>query len=506
MQLRIYNTLTRQKEDFAPNEPGKASVYVCGITPYDYSHCGHARVYVVFDVVCRALVRLGYDVKYVRNFTDVEDKIIRRAQENGEAFDALAERFIAAYHDDMNRLGCNRPDVEPRVTTHMPEIMSMIEDIIARGHAYVVDGDPGSEIRSDSEKLQGRDVYFHVDSFSEYGLLSRRLHEDNADGASERVLHDARKKDQRDFALWKAAKPGEPAWPSPWGQGRPGWHIECSAMACKHLGTTFDLHGGGKDLVFPHHENEIAQARAANGGAFSKGWMHVGFLTLDAEKMSKSTGNFFTIRDVLARFHPQVLRYFLLTAHYLHPLNFSDKAMDEANRRVLYVYEKLAAADALLAGRDVKAGLEPAQVTQARADLLDALCDDFHTPRALAGLSEIVQALGTAVEKPKVAGNVELAWHLRAFFREAAGLLGVFDQDATAMVEVIVESARDRLFPAGSERLAWVETSIAQREAARAAKEWRQADELRDALMGGGVELRDGREGTTWRPQLAMIP
>jgi len=493
VQLRVYNTLSKQKEVLQPLVPGKIGLYVCGVTVYDYSHVGHARCYVVFDVVQRVLRSLGHDVKYVRNFTDVDDKIIRRANENGESTETLTDRFIAAFGEDMARLDCQKPDVEPRVTTHIPEIIAMIETIIGRGHAYVVAGDEGA--------LPGSsDVYFEVATFPSYGALSGRGR-DESEGASDRVQHDPRKRAPADFALWKAAKPSEPWWSSPWGPGRPGWHIECSAMSCKHLGPTFDLHGGGKDLVFPHHENEIAQSRAANDGGFARTWLHNGFVTLDSEKMSKSLGNFFTIRDVLARFHPQVLRYFLLTAHYLNPLNFSDKVLEDANRRVLAIYEKLAAADALLARQDgVALGEVPAALVQAKAELLDALTDDFNTPRALAALSEPMRLLGAALDKPK--GQQAFIAHARAFVAQAGELLGLFHHPAAQTAEHILATVRDQLFPAGSEKLAWVERLVQEREWARAAKDWTLADALRAELAKGGVELRDGRDGTVWRPQM----
>ena len=508
MQIRIYNTLTRQKEPLQTLQPGKLGLYVCGVTVYDFSHVGHARVYIVFDVVQRTARRLGLDVTYVRNFTDVDDKIIQRANQNGESTDTLTNRMIAAFHEDMDRLDCERPQIEPRVTTHIPEIVAMIGDIMDRGHAYVVPGE------QQPDGTQARDVYFDVRTFPTYGALSGRSQDDNEAGASERVDHDTRKRSQADFALWKSAKPGEPFWPSPWGPGRPGWHIECSAMACKHLGETFDVHCGGKDLVFPHHENEIAQAQAANGQLFARQWMHNGFVTIDSEKMSKSLGNFFTIRDVLARFHPQTLRYFLLTAHYLHPLNFSDKSLEEAQRRVIYVYEKLALAESLLLARGIDIhgkpdGAEPQVVTTAREELISALCDDFNTPKALAALSEPVAALAAAIDKPKATGAIDTMVHVRALIREAAGYLGLFQHPAAATVDEIVEQARVRLFPQGSAILAEVERLMAQRTQARQDKQWQLADEARVKLAELGVEVRDGAkvsEGTaasTWRPRLS---
>lgn len=497
MQLRIYNTLSRQKEPFEPLVAGKVSLYVCGVTVYDYSHVGHARVYVFFDVVRRTLRHFGYDVKYVRNFTDVDDKIIRRANENGETCDALTSRFIEAFHKDVDeRLECEAPDIEPRVTTHMPEIVAMIQEIIDRGHAYVVPGD-------DDSLPGGKDVYFEVSSFPAYGALSGRSQDDNQEGASDRVQHDSRKHNQADFALWKSAKANEPQWQSPWGQGRPGWHIECSAMSCKHLGSAFDLHGGGKDLIFPHHENEIAQAIAANGDVFSRGWMHLGFLTIDAEKMSKSLGNFFTIREVLDRYHPQVLRYFLLTAHYLHPLNFADKMLDETTRRVLYVYEKMALADEVIAQNPLYLlDKLPEVVQRAQTDLLNALADDFNTPQALAALSEPLSALAHALQKPKLAANLPMITAVRALIAQAGALLGVFHRPPQQVADEIVETVRERLFPQGTENLREVQDLMLQRQQAREAKDWAAADVLRAKLTERNVEVRDARDASTWRPQL----
>jgi cysteinyl-tRNA synthetase len=460
------------------------------VTVYDYCHVGHARVCVVFDVVQRVIRKLGHDLLYVRNFTDVDDKIIKRAAERGEPIGELTERFIQAFYQDMDALDCQRPDIEPRVSDHIPEIIAMVEQIVARGHGYAVDGEG-----------EGKDVYFSVRSLPTYGALSGRKQEDNTDGASDRVGFDERKQDQADFALWKGVKAGEPSWPSPWGPGRPGWHIECSAMACKHLGTTFDIHCGGRDLIFPHHENEIAQAEAASGEPFVRHWMHNGFVNIDSEKMSKSLGNFFTVRDVLARFHPQVLRFFLLTTHYGHPINFSDHQLEETTRRVLAIYEKLAAADAVLETRGVAMeGPEPAVTIEARNELMAALSDDFNSARALAALSEPVRVLGAALLKPKK--NLEKIRATRAFFRDAAEVLGLFQHPPAEVVEAIVEGLRERLLPAGSEGRLTVERLVQERTAARAARDWPLSDALRDELQAMGVEVRDGAGGTVWRPQI----
>ena len=490
MTLRLNNTLTRSKETFEPLVPGKVGMYVCGVTVYDYCHVGHARFCVVFDVVQRVIRKLGYDLTYVRNFTDVDDKIIKRAAERGEPIGELTERFIQAFYEDMDALDCERPDIEPRVSEHMDDIITMVGQIVARDHGYVVEGEG-----------EGSDVYFSVRSLPAYGALSGRKQEDNTDGASDRVDFDARKQDQADFALWKAAKPGEPAWDSPWGPGRPGWHIECSAMSCKHLGTTFDIHAGGRDLIFPHHENEIAQAEAASGQQFVRHWLHNGFVNVDSEKMSKSLGNFFTVRDVLQRYHPQVLRFFLLTTHYGHPINFSDRQLDEATRRVLAFYERLAAADAVIATRGAELqGEEPAVFTTARTALMEALSDDFNTPRALAALSEPLRHLSAALLKPgKQLHTIRAA---RAFFAEASPLLGLFHHPPARVVDEIVEGVRERLMPTGSEQRAAVERMVDERATARIEKDWARSDALRDELAAMGVEVRDTPTGTVWRPQL----
>ena len=490
MTFRLQNTLNRRKETFEPLVPGKVGMYVCGVTVYDYCHVGHARVCVVFDVVQRVIRKLGHDLIYVRNFTDVDDKIIKRAAERGEPIGELTERFIAAFYEDMDALDCERPDLEPRVSEHIPEIIAMVEQIVAREHGYAVDSEHA-----------GQDVYFSVASLPTYGALSGRKQDDNTDGASDRVDFDGRKRNQADFALWKAAKPGEPYWDSPWGPGRPGWHIECSAMSCKHLGTTFDIHCGGRDLIFPHHENEIAQAEAASGEKFVRYWMHNGFVNVDSEKMSKSLGNFFTVREVLARFHPQVLRFFLLTTHYGHPINFSDRQLEEASRRVLSIYEKLAAADEVIARKGAnRQGPEPDAFVRARAELMDALSDDFNTPRALAALSEPARILGAGLLKPKK--NLDRIRAGRAFFAEASQVLGLFQHTPAQVVDEIVEGLRERLLPAGGELRQTVERLVVERTQARAAKDWPRSDALRDELQAMGVEVRDSPTGTVWRPQM----
>ncbi|MEA3278934.1 MAG: cysteine--tRNA ligase, partial [Pseudomonadota bacterium] len=364
--LQIYNSLTRQKEEFVPLEPGKVRMYVCGMTVYDYCHLGHARVMVVFDVVSRYLRERGFDVTYVRNITDIDDKIINRANEKGEAFSDLTERFIQAMHEDSDVLGILPPSEEPRATTHMAEIISMVRALIDKGYAYVADNG---------------DVYYSVAKFTGYGRLSGKDPEELRAGA--RVEIGEAKRDPLDFALWKAAKPGEPAWDSPWGQGRPGWHIECSAMSTSCLGNHFDIHGGGADLQFPHHENEIAQSEGATGEPFVNLWMHNGFVRVNEEKMSKSLGNFFTVREILRRYRPEEVRYFILTSQYRSPLNYDDEHLQNARGALTRLYTAL---------RGLPAA-EPMGAERFRERFHAAMDDDFNTPEALAVLFDLVREI-----------------------------------------------------------------------------------------------------------------
>jgi cysteinyl-tRNA synthetase len=475
--LRIFNTLTGEKEPFAPQRPPKVGLYVCGVTSYDFSHIGHARCYVAFDVAARVLRARGYQVTYVRNFTDIDDKIIKRANELGEPPTALSSRFIEAYREDMKALGVLPADIEPRVTEHIPEILSLIGKLVDRGLAYASEGD----------------VYFSVRAFPDYGKLSRRKLDDLKAGA--RVEPGEQKRDPLDFALWKAAKPGEPFWESPWGAGRPGWHIECSAMSERYLGETFDLHAGGKDLVFPHHENEIAQSEGASGKLFARGWMHNGFVTVDEEKMSKSLGNFFTIREVIAKFEPEALRLFLLGTHYRSPIGFSDSAVAEAERRLDYFYETLLKADeAVGASEAASVGSR----LEFRATLDAALDDDFNTPEALAALSGPFTKLNELLAKPSKARIPEIA-ALAAALREATAVLGLLGETPSAYLarryaRVMKERALDP---------AQVQGLIDRRAAARAAKDFAAADALRKELLGLGVEVKDTPSGTVWKPLLS---
>ncbi|MGB8713625.1 MAG: cysteine--tRNA ligase [Onishia taeanensis] len=456
--MQIYNTLTRRKEPLSPIEPGKLGMYVCGITVYDYCHIGHARVMVAFDVITRYLRSRGYDVNYVRNITDIDDKILKRAEENGEAIGALTERMITAMHEDEDRLKVLRPDHEPRATRHIDDIVAMIETLIDNGYAYAADNG---------------DVYYRVRKFAEYGKLNNRDPDEMRSGA--RIDVGEHKEDPLDFVLWKAAKPGEASWPSPWGEGRPGWHIECSAMSTCCLGNTFDIHGGGPDLTFPHHENEIAQSEAATGSRYVNTWMHAGAVRVDSEKMSKSLGNFFTIREVLEVHDPEVVRYLLVASHYRSPINYAPDALDDARRSLERFYNALNGVEAV-EGR-----------VEARFDerFTAAMDDDFNTPEALAVLFDLARELNVAKkEAPETAPA--LAFELKRL----GEVLGLFDQDPAAFLQ------------AGATALAIgedeIEARIAARAAAKKARDFAEADRIREELTALGITLKDSREGTTW--------
>jgi cysteinyl-tRNA synthetase len=475
MPLRVWNTLTDRKEEFVPLQPGRLGIYVCGITVYDVSHVGHARFLVAFDAAVRFLRWAGWNVTYVRNWTDVDDKIIRRAAERGEDPKALAEGFIAACREDFKALSVLAADIEPRATEHVPEMQQLIARLIERGYAYASEGD----------------VYFAVRSYPPYGKLSKRNLDDLLAGA--RVEPGERKRDPLDFALWKAAKPGEPksvTWESPWGPGRPGWHIECSAMSQKYLGTTFDMHGGGKDLVFPHHENEIAQSEAASGQPLARFWVHNGFVTIDAEKMSKSLGNFRTIRDLLVQWDGESLRAFLLSTHYRHPINFSEAALADADRRVEYFYESLAKGDAYLKQKKFSAEAQP--LPEPLAEFRTAMEDDFNTADALARVEHVYARLNARIDAK--AAPAEVAALLRTV-RELSTVLGL----SLRIPEEAIRSRRQLAARRKNIDPRWVEERIAARVAARKAKNFGEADRIRDEVKGCGVELRDSPAGTDWR-------
>ena len=474
MSLVLYNTLTGRKEPFVPVVEGQARIYVCGPTVYDHSHIGHARAVVVFDVLYRHLVYLGYEVTYVRNFTDVDDKIIARAQEEGIDFKALADRHIQSFHEDMDSLGALRPTYEPRATDYIDGMIADVAALIERGYAYQVDGD----------------VYYDIAKFADYGRLSKRNTDDMQAGA--RVDVDERKKSPLDFALWKKSKPGEPYWESPWGLGRPGWHIECSAMSDQLLGAEFDIHGGGHDLVFPHHENEIAQA-AGLGRSFAKYWMHNGFVRVDNQKMSKSLKNFFTIKEVLARFHPEIVRLFLLSKHYRSPVDFSDEALAETGRSLDRAYRALAEAEN--AAPEPGEGGQVAETESMKADFTESLNDDLNTARALGSLFEGIRELNRLLDEK---GKKRKPESIRAWARAIQDLgrvLGLLELDPQGYfddrkAQVLAEiGLTDRQ----------VEEMIEARTRARAEKNWAEADRVRDELKAKGILLEDVKGETRWR-------
>jgi len=484
VSLHIYNTMTRAKELFTPQVEGKVGMYVCGVTVYDLSHIGHARVYVAFDAAYRYLKHLGYEVTYVRNFTDVDDKIIKRANERGEDPIALAARFIDEYYVDMDALGCLRPEIEPKVSTHIDEIIAMIEKIIANGHGYEVNGD----------------VYFDIDSYKDYGKLSRRSLDDMR--AGERVAVDDRKRNPFDFALWKSAKPGEPTWDSPWGAGRPGWHIECSAMSEKHLGMGFDIHAGGKDLIFPHHENEIAQSEAACGGDFVHYWMHNGFVNVDAEKMSKSLGNFFTIRDVREVYHAQAIRFFLLSTHYRAPINYTERNLEGASHRVYYLYQTLLDMEQTLAAAeslDDGPLLEEKLVGSLQDKWQAAMDDDFNTALVTGIVSEPLKVINDLLygkKAKKKPGRLKTMAALKEALQPMLWVMGVGVDDAATILAEMKALALKRQGMTEED----VQAAIAARAQARADKDWGKADQVRDGLIAKGIQLMDSPTGTTWRP------
>ncbi|WP_149980760.1 cysteine--tRNA ligase [Pseudoalteromonas rhizosphaerae] len=456
--VNIYNTLTRQKEQFKPMVDGKIDMYVCGITIYDYCHIGHARTFVSFDVIVRYLRHIGYDLKYVRNITDVDDKIIKRANENGEAINDLTVRMTKAMHEDFDSLNMLRPDIEPTVTGHMDEIIEMVERLVAKGHAYVAaDGD----------------VLFDVSTFEQYGALSQQDLTMLQAGSRVEVAQD--KDDPLDFVLWKKAKAGEPSWTSPWGEGRPGWHIECSAMSSKHLGEHFDIHGGGSDLQFPHHENEIAQSCCANNGKYVNTWIHTGMVQVNKEKMSKSLDNFFTVRDVLKEYDAESVRYFLISGHYRSQLNYSQENLDQARSSLERIYTALR-------------GVEPISCDLATnehvAKFRKAMDDDFNTPEALPVLFELAKELNRVKDV-----DAEQAGKLAFVLRSLGEVLGVAQQAPEAFLQG----------GQADDEVAQIEALIVKRNEARASKDWAAADEARDALNALGVILEDSAGKTTWR-------
>ncbi|MCC3307683.1 cysteine--tRNA ligase [Psychrobacter sanguinis] len=482
--LKIYDSMTTNKRSFEPLQVGKVGMYVCGMTVYDYCHIGHARVMVAFDVVSRWLRHLGFDVNYVRNITDIDDKIIARANENGEEIGQLTERFITAMHEDAAALGCESPDAEPRATQHIDDMLQMIGTLEQKEHAYAA---------------SNGDVYYAVDTFEGYGKLSKRKLEDLQAGS--RVDVDTDKKNPFDFVLWKAAKAGEPQWDSNWGGGRPGWHIECSAMSTKCLGNSFDIHGGGHDLQFPHHENEIAQSEAATGCTYANNWMHVGFINVDGEKMSKSLGNFFTIREVMEKFHPETIRFFILSSHYRSQVNFSDAALKEAHSGLTRVYQALKAAEAVLdtpVNTQSEATVDIASIDSEirgySANFIKAMNDDFNTPQAISvlfSLAKEVNKLARETEDDQAIAKLKAAV---VTLKGLAGTLNIGQVKPTEFLQAQIGAVDE-----GQMTDEQIDTLIQERIDAKANKNFARADEIRNLLQQNNIELEDSKQGTTWR-------
>ena len=479
MSLRVYNTMSGKKEEFQPLVPGKVGMYVCGVTVYDYCHIGHARANIVFDIIYRYLQFAGYETTYVRNYTDVDDKIINRANEREISSRDLAEEFIRAFDEDMASLGLLKPTHEPRATEYIQQIIEINQKLIDRGMAYE----------------SGGDVYYSVDKFPDYLKLSKRNMDEMLAGA--RVSPGEQKQNPMDFALWKAAKPGEPSWESPWGDGRPGWHIECSAMSSSLLGDSFDIHGGGRDLIFPHHENEIAQSEGASGKPFVKYWLHNGFVNVDKEKMSKSLGNFFTIRDILKTYDAEVLRFFILSAHYRSPIDFSDQNLAEAQSGLRRFYEALEASAAAIEGLEATdhSSQEGATLEEKFREAMD---DDFNTALAIAHLFDGVRTMNRLIstkkfkKKPDLVAQVQ---DLHATILHLGSVLGLYRSQPTEWLEKVKLAGLLKLDISQDQ----IEELIEQRLQARAEKNFSRGDEIRLELEEKGILLLDTREGTTWR-------
>ncbi|MCX7817098.1 MAG: cysteine--tRNA ligase [Syntrophales bacterium] len=489
MAIKIYNTLSRSKEEFKPLTPGKVGIYTCGITAYDYCHIGHARSAVVFDVITRYFRYRGYDVKYVKNFTDVDDKIIEKAQTLGTSIGEITEKFIAEHDRDMEALGVMKPTVSPRATENIDGMIELIKKLLDKNLAYVVDGD----------------VYFAVDNFPCYGKLSGRSLEEMMAGA--RVEVNVRKKNPLDFALWKASKEGEPSWESPWGRGRPGWHIECSVMSQRFLGETFDIHGGGEDLIFPHHENEIAQSEGATGKPLARYWVHNGFVRVKSEKMSKSLGNIVTIRDILERYHPEVLRLFIISSHYRSPIDFSPEALSEARMGMERLYNTLKSIkDAL--SEDTYEEESQLELTEEDRNLLEkldhiresfieAMDDDFNTARALGFLFDTARSVNSyigKVSKPCTASQRNVLKRCQSLFQELGQIFGIFNEDP----DDYFRKDREREAKHRNIDLNEIEKLLEERHQARLKKDWVKADEIRQKLLEKGITLKDTPKGTEW--------
>jgi len=479
MTQRVYNTMTGRKEEFQPLTPGKVGMYVCGVTTYDYCHIGHARANIVFDIIYRYLQFADFDVTYVRNYTDVDDKIIKRANERGIDSQALADEFIHAFDEDMAALGLALPTHQPKATEHIPQIITIVQTLIDKDLAYESAGD----------------VYYAVEKFPGYLKLSGRNMDEMRAGA--RIAPGEQKRNPMDFALWKTAKPGEPSWESPWGPGRPGWHIECSAMSMEYLGASFDIHGGGKDLVFPHHENEIAQSEGANDKPFVKYWMHNGFVNVNQEKMSKSLGNFFTIRDILKTYDAEVVRFFILSAHYRSPIDFSDQNLEDAKAGLSRFYEALQVGAEAVAGCPEEGGISN-EGAQLEASFREAMDDDFNTALALGHLFEGVRAMNRISAEKKFRKKPELVAAVRDLHQtilRLGAVLGLFISDPAAWLEKQKLAALATLDITAEE----IAAQIAARLQARQEKDFARADQIRDELAARGIELLDSAQGTNWK-------
>jgi cysteinyl-tRNA synthetase len=469
--IKIYNTLTREKEEFKPIDPPKVKMYVCGITPYDETHLGHGRAYVTFDMVKRYLERSGYDVIYVQNITDIDDKIIQKSRESGVAIRELTKKYIESYFQEMDKLNVDRANHYPKATETILDMIRVIQGLIDRGYAYEINGD----------------VYFEVARFKDYGKLSKRKKKDMLAGA--RVEVDERKKDPVDFALWKAAKEGEPSWDSPWGKGRPGWHIECSTMSNKFLGETFDIHGGGRDLIFPHHENEIAQAEAYTGKPFVRYWMHNGFVNINQQKMSKSLGNFFTLKDIFKQFDPMVVRFFLLSTHYRSPINYSDQEIESSKEAYGRICKFVQDIDFLLKKTSEEAPLIELEdleeeLLEFKDKFIEAMDDDFNSAGAIAAIFELIHYCRKKMEE----GEIE---------REC---LGVMKSSVVELVEVLGLKiiVKEQRAPSAGMKEVELEMLIDERNKARKSKDFKRADEIRENLAQKGILLEDTPYGTRW--------
>ncbi len=480
--MRVYNTLHGKKEELLPISPGKIGMYACGVTVYDLCHIGHARSAIVFDVMRRYLTFRGLSVTYVRNFTDIDDKIINRARQEGIPWDQVARKYTEEYYRDMDLLGVGRADIEPKATEYISEIIEIVKGLLEKGYGYVVDGD----------------VYFEVKNFAGYGKLSKRDVEDMLAGA--RVEVDERKRNPMDFALWKASKEGEPSWDSPWGPGRPGWHIECTAMSIKHLGESFDIHGGGADLIFPHHENELAQSEAFTGKPFVKYWIHNGFITIDREKMSKSLGNFFTIREILDKFDPEVVRFFLLSTHYRSPIEFSDESLREAESSLDRYYSTVIRIEDVLKelSERPKQSTEEESLEETLNLFMDrfkeAMDDDFNSALALGHIFELIREVNRYLDsRPSGLKAKELLSRTRELLRRAGGVLNIFIRGPEEWNDALMQTKRT---PYSKEEIL---AKIRQRQEARQKKDWSTADAVRKELEEKGIILEDKKDGTTWK-------